>query len=172
MPPGSNYLTTFTPDQIARVEARLWPRLDVGDCWLWTGKPTQRFHRPVINIAGTPRFVYRVVWELLVGPCPQDLEPDHLCKAPLCANTDHLEWVTHEVNMRRSTVHLLRRQRMTDTCPAGHAYDGYRDGQRRCSECERLRHARDRENLTPAQIEAQRAYQRAYYQRHKAQAKT
>src|SRR4029077_14725787 len=114
MPPGRNYLTDATPAQLARIEARLWPRIDTtGDCWMWTGKPNSE-RRPVINIAGVPRYVYRIVWEILVGPCPAALEPAHLCRARMCTNLDHIEWIPPNLNTDRGAFHAARKARMRD----------------------------------------------------------
>lgn len=60
---------------------------------------------------------HRVMYEHFVGPIPEGVEVDHLCRQPDCCEPSHLELVTHAENMRRgywgSKTH----------CANGHAYD-------------------------------------------------
>ena len=44
---------------------------------------------------------HRVYYERHVGPVPEGLELDHLCRNPGCVNPEHLEPVTHAENIRR-----------------------------------------------------------------------
>ena len=82
---------------------------------------------------------HRFAYELLVGPIPDDLELDHLCRNTCCVNPEHLEAVTHLENMRR------RHLREATHCAQGHPYDeentGWRDGgkHRYCKACNRAR---------------------------------
>lgn len=46
-------------------------------------------------------FAHRVAWEEVHGPIPPDKEIDHLCRVRSCRNVDHLEAVTHLVNLER-----------------------------------------------------------------------
>lgn len=50
---------------------------------------------------GISRPAHVWAWEDKFGPVPIGLELDHLCKNRPCKNTDHLEPVTHEENVRR-----------------------------------------------------------------------
>ncbi len=45
---------------------------------------------------------HRVVYELLIGLIPENMELDHLCRNTWCVNPDHLEPVTHSENIRRA----------------------------------------------------------------------
>ena len=88
---------------------------------------------------GTAKKAHRVSWELLVGPIPEGLELDHLCRNHGCVNPDHLEPVTHAVNVRRGRGGTSWAQKKH--CPQGHPYDDantylYR-GRRSCRECSR-----------------------------------
>lgn len=55
------------------------------------------------------RGAHRVIYELLVGPIPDGLELDHLCRVPACVNPDHLEPVSRSENIRRGLGAKLTR---------------------------------------------------------------
>ncbi len=116
------------------LEDRLWRRVDkngpipehrpdLGPCWVWTGATTwgygviQRGRRGE-GTTGT----HLVAYGLLVGPVPDGLELDHLCRNPPCCNPSHLEAVPHRVNILRgqspAVVAFLSR-----TCKRGHDLD-------------------------------------------------
>lgn len=69
-------------------------------CWLW---------QAYVNDDGYGKFrlgknvltAHHAAWLLFRGPIPEGLEPDHLCRVKRCANPDHLELVTHQVNIQR-----------------------------------------------------------------------
>jgi DNA-binding transcriptional regulator YiaG len=68
-------------------------------CHIYTGYLSERGYAQ----CGNGR-VYRVMWEAEHGPVPEGLELDHLCRQRDCVNLNHLEPVTHQENMRRSSV--------------------------------------------------------------------
>lgn len=70
---------------------RIRPNLATG-CWEWTGPSSREYGHH--NGEGAYRYSYR----LLVGPIPDGLHIDHLCRNTLCVNPAHLEAVTREVN--------------------------------------------------------------------------
>lgn len=76
-------------------------------------------------------------YEMLVGPVPDGLELDHLCRNPRCCNPSHLEPVTHAENMRRAgsaVTHCIHGHEYT---PENTARDGR--GRRYCRACNRQR---------------------------------
>jgi hypothetical protein len=109
---------------------RFWMMVDVngpGDCWLWTGH---------LGGGGYGAFslgrrdnkkikAHRYAYETLVGPVPEGLELDHLCRVRHCVNPDHLEPVTRAENIRRGdapAVNSARGKAMTH-CKRGHPFD-------------------------------------------------
>lgn len=71
-------------------------------CWRWTGY--------IDTKTGCGRMyggnyqtvnVHTVMYTQIVGPVPEGLELDHLCRHRWCVNPDHLEAVTHAVNLAR-----------------------------------------------------------------------
>lgn len=127
------------------LEERLWPRVDKsGECWVWTGHRVGRSdqHYGSIKVNGRQRRVHRVAYELLVGPIPDGMELDHLCRNHRCVNPAHLQPVSRRENIMRGVgvgaVHAKKTH-----CPAGHGYTEkntrvYR-GHRYCRECDRIR---------------------------------
>lgn len=81
---------------------RFWTKVAKTDrCWLWTGCLSAKgYARTSVNRKHLP--AYRVAYVLLVGPVPQGLELDHLCRNRRCVNPSHLEPVTHRVNVGRA----------------------------------------------------------------------
>jgi hypothetical protein len=51
-------------------------------------------------------FTHRVAWQERHGAIPKNVEIDHLCRVRSCRNVDHLELVTHLVNVSRSARRL------------------------------------------------------------------
>lgn len=70
-------------------------------CWEWAG-----YHRADGYISfsvGSKKFkAHRVAYELLVGPIPEGLEIDHICRNRGCVNPKHLRPVTHVQNMKNA----------------------------------------------------------------------
>lgn len=129
----------------------------VEDCWLWTGANNGKGYG-IVGIKRRPRYVHRVVYERLVGPIPEGLEMDHLCRNRACANPDHLEPVTHVVNAHRGVGSTWQVNLAKTHCKWGHEFTPentrrYRNG-RWCIACETDRTARRREQRR----ELRRAY--------------
>lgn len=93
---------TRTADQVrAEIESRV--DKTAGGCWLWNG-----FIYP--NGYGQLKWKYqgrsdfnahRISYRIYKGEVPKGLEIDHLCRVRRCVNPDHLEAVTHQVNIIR-----------------------------------------------------------------------
>ena len=107
-------------------------------CWEWQGY-IDRHGYGRITINYKPHSAHRVGYELFVGPIPDGLVIDHLCRNRACVNPEHLEPVTNDENVRRG----LRSPTKTH-CVHGHEFtiENTRisaSGRRRCLECERIR---------------------------------
>lgn len=87
-----------------------------GDCWIWTA---------AIDRGGYGRYkhkaAHRVSYELLVGPIPQGLDLDHLCRVRACVNPSHLEPVTRRENLLRGDTVTARNAAKTH-CIHGHEF--------------------------------------------------
>lgn len=80
---------------------RIWAFIDkTPACWLWTGARNDAGYGQ-LHLGGRTVFAHRTVYELLVGPIPDGLQLDHLCRTPLCVRPTHLEPVSPAQNIRR-----------------------------------------------------------------------
>lgn len=118
-------------------------------CIEWTGGLNGvgygQFYRGKKHAGDTGKiYAHRWSYEFFVGPIPEGLHLDHLCRNPKCVNPEHLEPVTCRENLLRGTG-VSARHAVKTHCPAGHPYAGdnlYRHptkGQRYCRTCVRIR---------------------------------
>lgn len=109
-------------DRALTSEERFWPNVQpTGFCWLWTAGQNGAGYGS-FSFEGRDSLAHRVAYELLVGPIPEGLVLDHLCRITLCVNPDHLDPVTQAVNMERGRVRAAKRA--ITHCPSGHEYAG------------------------------------------------
>lgn len=111
---------------------------DPSGCWLWTGAiQTNGYGSTGIPGSGRTALAHRYVYELLVGPIPEGLTIDHLCRLRHCVNPAHLEPVTMAENLRRARVLIPPKAR----CKRGHdtTQSGSRDSTGFCRACKNLR---------------------------------
>jgi hypothetical protein len=122
---------------------RFQAKVDVtASCWLWTGARTTGGYG-LLKVDGRPEYVHRLSYEHHVGPIPDGLQLDHLCRVRCCVNPAHLEPVTGTENIRRG-------EPATRThCPRGHdkLVHMRRDsrGKPYCLVCARAKSARQRQ---------------------------
>lgn len=119
--------------------------VDENGCWVWQ-RAIETGGRGVLNIRddGEHKMVraHRYSYEVFVGPIPEGLTIDHLCRNIKCVNYEHLEPVSIQVNIKRHWAALGFDER----CGKGHerteettAYSTRKDGKltRRCRICDR-----------------------------------
>ncbi len=138
-------------------EERFWEKVERPSpycCWEWQAA----------TVVGYGRFeqsgAHVLAYEWLVGPIPEGLQLDHLCRNIICVNPLHLEPVTIRVNVLRGRGRSAANARKTH-CPRGHPFDEentYRySGQRHCRKC--------RHETQLRRVEQRMAYQREYRRR-------
>jgi hypothetical protein len=118
-------------------------------CWVWQrAKNAKGYGRVLIGsrVDGTRRVVYahRLSYELHVGPVPDGLDLDHLCRNTSCCNPAHLEPVTRRENVLRGEAPAAKQWRLGE-CNRGHAFTPentyVNKGKRYCRTCQRARMA-------------------------------
>jgi HNH endonuclease len=119
----------------ARMQAKI--QIDAAGCWLWTAGRTQGGYG-VSSVGGRTTSAHRITYQLLVGPIPEGMTVDHLCRVRNCVNPAHLEPVPHSENLRRGE----NRNKSRTHCPQNHPYDGdnlvvITGGRRGCRACRR-----------------------------------
>lgn len=124
----------------------------VTNCWEWTGyKINSGYGRLWDPKTKKKQLAHRMAYESMIGPIPDGLQLDHLCRNRACINPAHLEPVTKWENTRRSPVHWAAKNAKKTHCPHGHEYtpkntrietkaDGRRS--RKCRACGLLKDAR------------------------------
>ena len=153
---------TQLPDRIAS-------KIEVANdgCWLWTGARSSNgygvsWHN--LRAISAHRFAY----ELLVGPIPEGLTLDHLCRVRHCVNPAHLEPVTMRENLLRGEGWTALNARKTH-CPRGHSYDDENTyisgGKRYCLTCRASRRS------SPEYRTRQRLYERIWRERKQKEAR-
>ena len=90
-------------------------------CWLWIGGlDRDGYGRHKGKLA------HRYVYEKEVGPVPDDMMLDHVCRRRACCSPAHLEVVTQSENEKRKSWRY--RAKTKACCKRGH--DRHRDGRR------------------------------------------
>lgn len=122
-------------------------------CWLWMGTIGNLGYGKT-EIKGKTCLVHRVVYQHLVGPIPDGLQLDHLCRTRSCVNPKHLEAVTCKTNIQRGNTGKDNQHKGKTHCKHGHLFDEANTrinskGFRFCIECNKIRcreHYQQRKN--------------------------
>lgn len=111
-------------------------------CWLTDYAPRPDGYVSMVDGHSSVR-AHHVTFCHFVGPIPDGMELDHLCRTPGCVNPLHLEPVTHAENLRRGMTPNMIAHR-TNVCKRGHSMaDAYtRPEGRHCRTCVREYNAR------------------------------
>ena len=77
------------------------------DCWLWQGELNRNGYGRVW-VQGKRLMAHRVIYEAIIGPIPEGMVLDHLCRNRACCNPQHLEPVTVRENTHRGAAVLFQ----------------------------------------------------------------
>ena len=126
------------------IEVRLARLIEKTDtCWLWKGALCHKGYG-AFEVATVEYKAHRFVYEYYVGPIPDGLQLDHLCRVKHCVNPEHLEPVTNQENQ-------IRYKQTITHCPKGHEYSDSNtrvyQGRRWCRECDRIRNKAKRDQM-------------------------
>lgn len=143
------------------VKSRFWMKVDkagqvpphrpdLGPCWMWTASTNGKQGYGIFR-GGTERdrygsrkwvLAHRFAYECEVGPIPEGLEIDHLCRTRRCVRPSHFEVTNHRINTLRGESPPARQARR-NACVNGHPFDTFSTpGKRRCSICDRAKEQR------------------------------
>jgi HNH endonuclease len=137
---------------VSNIVARFWSKVDrtggADSCWLWKAgtRPNeggQLYGR--FNVShGLAVSAHRFAYQLYHGTLEPKLVIDHLCRNTLCVNPQHMEAVTHAVNILRGVGKGALNARKTH-CKRGHVLDLFNTywipkGGRACRQCQREIH--------------------------------
>lgn len=138
---------------------RFWSYVDTsGDCWLWLGADNGHGYGATY-FEGKQQQAHRVAYKLLVGPIPNGLQLDHLCRNRACVRPDHLEAVDIRTNLIRGNGTTGVNFRRTH-CKHGHPFttdNTYNwNGIRQCRSCRDRRREQWRERHAAGETQRRR----------------
>ena len=125
-----------------RFDEKWTPEPNTG-CWVWMASSSDDGYGQFWSEEKMVR-AHRYAYERWVGPIPEGLTIDHLCRVRHCVNPDHLEAVTNRENILRGETIAAAYAARTH-CLQGHPYDEEntyvppRGGRRECRTCRRAR---------------------------------
>jgi hypothetical protein len=128
----------WTPIQEAQFAENFWAKVRKTDgCWEWTGGCHELgYGRCWYKLRVVPAHVASY---LIAGKTIKDGEEiDHLCRNPKCVRPDHLEAVSHTINVQRGDAAKEKAY-----CKRGHPMEGrniiHSEGRRMCRSCAYMR---------------------------------
>lgn len=116
---GLNKACNWTIPALQRFELSYIPVTESG-CWLWIGSCDRGGYGKIL-VDGKQRLAHRFAYEQYIGPIPDGLPLDHLCRVRPCVNPWHTEPVTTKENVLRGEGLAARNAKATH-CKHGHEF--------------------------------------------------
>ena len=94
----------FTMWDAVSEEARFWIKVHAEDgvaCWRWLAAKSHDGYGRFRTSDRRTIIAHRMAYEMCVGPIPEKMTLDHLCRNRLCMNPAHMEVVTRGENTSR-----------------------------------------------------------------------
>lgn len=131
-------MTTITESDMRRFWAKV--AIDPAGHLLWTANKGNGGYG-LFRVGSRNLLAHRFSYEALVGPIPDGLQIDHLCRIRACVAPDCLEPVTPRENTLRGNTSAAANAAKTH-CLNGHPFDEQNTridshGKRQCRECQR-----------------------------------
>ena len=135
------------PRIVTSVADRLLRKVEIVEsgCWEWRGYIKADGYGQVADSDRKMRLAHRIAYREFVGPIPDGMTLDHLCRVRHCVNPEHLEPVSQRENTLRGDT-ITARQAAQTHCKNGHELTPdniYRrkNGGRNCRACSIARSA-------------------------------
>lgn len=107
---------------LSSMPDRFWAKVDrtngADSCWNWTAHTAWNGYGEFRMPTRLGKLVksHRVAYELLVGPIPENMDLDHVCRNRACCNPAHLEPVNRSVNASRGLCGAHRSKLTPQDC--------------------------------------------------------
>ena len=114
-------------------------RVTEGQCWEAASEMERGYKR--VSIGGKSYRAHRWFWVEMGNRMEAGKELDHLCRNRACCNPNHLELVTHDINVYRGKSSPAN-NRLKTHCKNGHEFTESntfikKSGHRNCRKCTR-----------------------------------
>lgn len=125
-------LKTLSHSTLKRpISVRFWEKVRPAapdQCWEWKATTAGGYGSFALSrseLAPDQRRhveAHRIAYQLLIGPVPDGLQLDHLCRNQMCVNPYHLDPVPQRINMLRGEG-LAAKNAVKTHCLRGHEFD-------------------------------------------------